>query len=145
MHKMRNFLKSLTWGALVLFAFNAFAELPEDVPPNAMDLHAANCGQGDRGWWIKLDSQKYDPSVTGWISTTTGEYGGCGNCNDCRSKLNEWINNMLEQQRQICAHKGGETKAEDRGTWTEDVQSDRWTMRASRMGITCEKWIPCGN
>lgn len=109
----------------------------------AFDQQGMSCGNGGAGWWLKLDFPRHVITHTGGISTSSGQYYGCGSCADCRKSLNAAIDSRLNWDRSNCGQKGGVSKFEDRGIWQEEVATESWRMTSTNVGIVCEKWIPC--
>lgn len=138
--------KILKFVLLVLLVMTANVLVQANEITQAQTLlqqHSTNCNLGHRGWWLKLDSSASSRSESGGVYTSTGEYYGCGTCADCRSKLNFAIDASLKAKKDSCTIRGGETKSENRGTWSETVNPTNWTVSANSINIVCEKWIPC--
>jgi hypothetical protein len=108
-----------------------------------LNQHAISCGNGGGGWWLKLDFNSVGDWYTGGISTANGQYTGCGTCGQCRATLNQRIDSLLAYDKSKCSERGGITKSENRGSWTEEIEPTKWKMSVSNVGIVCEKWIPC--
>jgi hypothetical protein len=108
-----------------------------------LEPHSLNCGSGESGSWLKLDSGVNWDQVSGGMSSINGQYFGCGSCDDCRNSLNQKIERILGFERQHCASRGGKIVSEDRGTLTESVQPGNWTMTVKGVTADCQKWVPC--
>jgi hypothetical protein len=143
----------ITFAALSIFAIPSFLgaqpieqQSLQDEVANArfvLDQHQSNCKDGSRGWWLKLSTTPSNRYERGGISTASGQYNGCGTCNDCRTKLNQDIDAVLKSSRQYCESRGGVVKSENRGTGSEDIQPTVWTLSSTNIDIVCEKWVPC--
>ena len=103
----------------------------------------SNCGEGASGWWLKLDTYPHTGYQSGYISTSSGQYSGCGTCDECRKKLNQDIDGILRGDSQNCVSRGGEVKAANRGQWQEDIRPSQWVISVSGVQIDCQKWVSC--